>query len=254
MLAYASRTGTRRNIASLRAAGWRMLVSATGAHRHEGMPYAVDNGAWSAFQQQAPWDEVAFSRLVSSHGRSADFVVVPDVVADANASLRQTSEWLPRLAESLPIDGPKLLVAVQDGMAEQDVAPWIGGRVGVFLGGSTEWKLATMRRWGDLCSRRGVWYHVGRVNSAKRIRACAESGATSFDGTSVTMYADTLPPLDMARREGTLDGPAWTDPPRDYAADAATVAAELASYRDDDDVWVKAGALRAMLDAARGCR
>ena len=28
MIAYASRTGTRRNLAALRAAGWRLLVSA----------------------------------------------------------------------------------------------------------------------------------------------------------------------------------------------------------------------------------
>lgn len=39
MLGYASRTGTRRNLAALRAAGWRLLVSATGVHRDEGFPF-----------------------------------------------------------------------------------------------------------------------------------------------------------------------------------------------------------------------
>ena len=34
--------------------------------------------------------------------------------------------------------------------------------------------------------------HVGRVNTARRIRLCAEAGVNSFDGTSATMYACTL--------------------------------------------------------------
>jgi hypothetical protein len=41
MQMYASRTGTRRNLAALRAAGWRLLVSATGVHRHEGFCYML---------------------------------------------------------------------------------------------------------------------------------------------------------------------------------------------------------------------
>lgn len=45
MIGYASRTGTRRNLDALRAAGWRLMVSARGALRTEGFPYALDNGA-----------------------------------------------------------------------------------------------------------------------------------------------------------------------------------------------------------------
>jgi hypothetical protein len=64
MVSYASRTGTRRNLAEMREAGWRLLVSAAGVLRTEGMLYAIDNGAWSAFQQGRPFDEDAFMRAV----------------------------------------------------------------------------------------------------------------------------------------------------------------------------------------------
>ncbi len=56
MIAYASRTGTRRNLAALRDAGWRLMVSARGVLRTEGFPYGLDNGAWTAFQRDEPFD------------------------------------------------------------------------------------------------------------------------------------------------------------------------------------------------------
>lgn len=46
MVGYASRTGNKRNLAALRNANWRLLVSAKGELRTEGMRYALDNGAW----------------------------------------------------------------------------------------------------------------------------------------------------------------------------------------------------------------
>ena len=54
MIGYASRTGTKRNLAALRDAGWRLLVSAAGRceplrGHAASFAYALDNGAWSAF-------------------------------------------------------------------------------------------------------------------------------------------------------------------------------------------------------------
>jgi hypothetical protein len=42
--------------------------------------------------------------------------------------------------------------------------------------------------WGSLARRRHGHLHVGRVNSACRIRICAASGADSFDGSDVSRY------------------------------------------------------------------
>jgi hypothetical protein len=92
----------------------------------------------------------------------------------------------------------------KDGMEESDVRPFLGERVGLFVGGSTAWKLATLAQWARLGREVGCWVHVGRVNSSRRIAACAGVGATSFDGTSVSRFAKTLRPLDAARRQLSL--------------------------------------------------
>lgn len=199
MVAYASRTGTRRNLVALRAHGWRLMVSARGALRHEGFGYALDNGAWTAHQRGEPFDVAAFERAVDALGAGADFIVAPDIVMGGGDSLRLTEAWLPRLVDVAPV-----LVAVQDGIEPADVAPLLGVRVGLFVGGSTEWKEHTAATWGALGRSRGAHVHVGRVNTARRIHLCAYAGAHSFDGSSVTRYVANLPRLDRARRQEPL--------------------------------------------------
>lgn len=189
VISYASRTGTRRNLAVMRDAGWRLLVSARGVLRHEGFRYALDNGAWTAFQRGEPFDVAAFEKAVALLGAGADWIVVPDKVADREESLRMAAEWLPKLRGTAP-----LLFAVQDGMTEADVPD----DCGVFLGGSTEWKLATMRRWGIFCRATGRYYHVARVNTARRIAQAKEADADSIDGSAVSRFADAMPRLRRA--------------------------------------------------------
>src|SRR5690242_4564155 len=98
VMAYASRTGTRRNLDLLRRLGWGLMVSAAGRHRTEGFTsWALDNGAWTAFAQKQPWNEQPFLELVEQLGHGADFIVAPDIVAGGLASLRLSEAWLPRL-------------------------------------------------------------------------------------------------------------------------------------------------------------
>ena len=198
-MAYASRTGTRRNLAALRAAGWRLFVSATGAHRTEGFRYALDNGAWTAHQQDRPFDVAAFERLVSGLGAGADFLVVPDIVAGGLESLAFSRAWLPRLQGVCP-----LLLAVQDGIEPDDVAGLVGSELGIAVGGSTDWKEERMRDWGRVARESGAYLHVLRVNTIRRIRLCQDAGADSFDGSSVSRFVVNLTGLDLARRQGHL--------------------------------------------------
>lgn len=199
MICYASRTGTRRNLAALRAAGWRLLLT-PGSHLHaHGFRFALDNGAWAAYLGGRDLDTDAYQQALEKVGAAADWVVAPDIVAGGMRSLDLTATWLPRLA-CLRL----VLIAVQDGMTPADVRPFVGSGVGVFLGGSTAWKLATMQRWGDWADTLGVYFHIGRVNTARRIRMAHRAGADSIDGTSASRYAVTLPRLDTASRQPTL--------------------------------------------------
>lgn len=199
MIPYASRTGTRRNLAALRAAGWRLMVSAKGALRAEGFPYAIDNGAWSAYVAGEPFDEPAFLRAYGRLGHGADFVVLPDIVAGGGASLAFSLAWRARLDAVCP-----QMLAVQDGMTPAEVGPLVGQALGIFVGGTSEWKEATMALWGAVARERGAKLHVGRVNSRRRVALCAAAGADSFDGSSVSRYAVTIGMLDSARRQPDL--------------------------------------------------
>lgn len=189
---YASRTGTKTTLAKMREMGWSLLVSAAGVVRTEGFEHAggvaLDNGAWSAYLKGSPFDEDAFCRALDKVGEVAQWTVLPDIVAGGRASLDLTLTWLDRL-NGFP---GRLLIAVQDGIEPDDVRQYLGPMVGIFLGGSTEYKLRTMDAYGALARRRQCYFHVGRVNSLKRINACAQAGADSFDGTSVIAFPDSI--------------------------------------------------------------
>jgi hypothetical protein len=178
------------------------MVSAKGVLRTEGFKYALDNGAWWAFNKGVPFDATAFLAAFDKLGGGADFVVLPDIVAGGVRSLEFSLEWKRRLWQKCPF-----YLAVQDGMSTTTVAPHIGwgtGIYGIFVGGTTEWKERTMQDWGKLTQEKNCRLHVGRVNSARRIHLCEAAGANSFDGSSVSRYAVSLPKLENARQQKEL--------------------------------------------------
>lgn len=207
MAAYASRTGTASTLRDLRAAGWRLLVSAKGVRRTEGfLQYGLDNGAWTAFQSGASFDERAFLGAVEELGENADFVVVPDIVRGGHESLRFSLRWLERLWW---LRGVKL-IAVQDGVSARDIRQLVGPEVGIFIGGTDTWKERSAMMWGDLAAGSGCHLHMGRVNTVRRMRIASDAGCHSFDGTSVTRWSKTLPLLEAARQalaaQGNISG------------------------------------------------
>lgn len=204
-MCYASRTGTRRNLDALRKAGWGLLISRTGVWRTEGFSdYVLDNGAWSDFRAGRSFDEDAFERLIDRLGAGATWIVLPDIVEGGLASLELSVRWSNRCLSICP----SVLIPVQDGMTEDDISPFVGRNVGVFLGGSTEWKISTMGAWGAFCRQRGIHYHVARVNTVKRMGMAAAAGADSIDGSSGSRFAVTIPKLTYASRQPDLWAPA----------------------------------------------
>lgn len=180
-------------------AGWRLLLTPN-IHTNPGMPYALDNGAYGCWLRRVAFDEWSFRGLLQAKGRDADWCVVPDIVTAGHESLAYSLRWLPEVQNWTKLP----LLAIQNGMSVEDLRPHVSESVGLFLGGTTEWKLASMPKWGEFAREANCYLHIGRVNSRRRIRYCASVGANSFDGTSVTRYAVTLPALDFERRQDYL--------------------------------------------------
>ena len=140
------------------------------------MPYALDNGAYSAFLNQQPFDSSAFIKLLKNarlHSRPL-WAAVPDVVMDAEATLKGWPKWVPIIKQYMP--AVKLAFVVQDGMTPEDVP---NDADVIFVGGSTEWKFKYLRIWTAHFPR----VHVGRVNSERKLWQCYDAGVESCDGT-----------------------------------------------------------------------
>lgn len=142
--------------------------------------WAMDNGAFAGF------DEGAFVRMLERFWDCTEgclFVVAPDVVADAAATLRKWPFWS-RLIRGLGF--PPAFVA-QDGLTS-DCVPWDEMRT-LFVGGSTAYKESMAVR--SLCAyakARGIWVHWGRVNGKRRYEMAMKAGCDSFDGTGFSMF------------------------------------------------------------------
>ena len=142
---------------------------------YEFMPYALDNGAFGAWVNKRPFDESAWSNLLEwakNSGQPPLWVLVPDVVADKDATLASWKRFAPIAAGY----GWPLAFAVQDGMCPADVP---SDADVIFVGGTTEWKWANAHRFGDRFNR----VHIGRVNSLKLLRLAKNARAESCDGT-----------------------------------------------------------------------
>lgn len=193
-----------RNLKAMAAHGWGLLAGPADVSRYARLEppwrFALDNGAWGCFQRGDQLDERAFLHAVEELHVSADWLVLPDIVTGGMRSLEYSLRWLDELTwVTCPV-----LIAVQDGMTEADVRPHLSKRVGLFLGGSTEWKLHTMHAWGQLARETGAHYHVGRVNTKRRIRLAISAGAHSCDGTSATVFSVTAGPLAAAAKQQAL--------------------------------------------------
>lgn len=142
------------------------------------IPYALDNERFSAWSSGKPWDEAKWVRMLDwakLSGQRPLWALVPDVVADRDATLADWRKYAPQLARY----GWPLAFAVQDGMTKSDVP---SDADVVFVGGSTEWKWRTVRTWCGEFERA----HVGRVNTYRRLWDCHDAGAESGDGTGWT--------------------------------------------------------------------
>lgn len=159
-----------------------------------GIPWAADNGCYQGLD--APLYRAMLATIAGLPG--CLFVVVPDVVSDAPATIALWREWAPEVART----GHPLAFVAQDGLRSEDV-PW--NELGcLFIGGSTEWKLgARCAALADEAKRRGLHLHMGRVNGRRRLNYARLIGCDSVDGTGFSRFRDTW--LDVAITEWRHD-------------------------------------------------
>lgn len=159
--------------------GWRNTVRGEVV-----MPYAIDNGMYHA-PDKPPKGESALppfyallQRFIQDDNQPV-FVVSPDVPYDgAKTKLLSAKHY--EIIRATGYTG-RIAIAVQNGMTPDD----LDGYEAVFVAGSTEWKWATASGWMDEARARGMWGHVARVNTIKRVRQCIDMGADSADGTGI---------------------------------------------------------------------
>jgi hypothetical protein len=148
--------------------------------------WAADNDAFG------DWSPERFHTMLTAIAHALDrsrflWVACPDVVADAHATLIRWQEWYPQIAY---LGLPAAFVG-QDGLERiSDEIPW-EDMAAFFVGGSTDWKLSiAAERFVREARSRGIWTHVGRVNTRKRLRHAVEIGADSIDGTCFSRWPD----------------------------------------------------------------
>lgn len=140
--------------------------------------HGLDNGCFAQGESFVPGDWLEWLAGLRRYRERCLFAVAPDVVGDAVTTLARSVPYLPTIRQL----GYPAAFVTQDGCT-YDLVPW-GQFDCLFIGGSDDWKLSRMS-WALVAEakRRGLWVHVGRVNSFDRLMTCALYGVDSADGT-----------------------------------------------------------------------
>lgn len=148
-------------------------------------PYFIDNGAWSAHVSGEEWDFEAFLSLldrVEDMPREPDFVVLPDIVGDAEGTYRRSATFL-RYVTKRDLS-PYL--AVQDGMDVEKAVRYALKLEcdGIFIGGSSAWKHKVSGRFLAESHENGLKCHLARPG-IENILDTIERGFDSLDTTTI---------------------------------------------------------------------
>ena len=169
-----------------------------------GMAWGADNDALAGVQPDA-----YLAMLDAIAGAPRDqlkFVAAPDAVERTPQGIVGSWEgtrWLWRCwRPALVARGLPAAIVLQDG-ATPDTVPW-DELSAVFVGASTHWKLSRSAELLVCMARaRGLWTHVGRVNTTARLARVEAMGADSIDGGQFSRWPEKYLPSFLARLEVT---------------------------------------------------
>ena len=139
---------------------------------------------WVGAERYAAW----LGKYTAEERERCLFATAPDVVGDAAATLEMSRPWFAVIREL----GYPVAYVLQDGQEDVPV-PW-DEIDAVFIGGSDAFKLGPVA--AELAAeakRRGLWVHMGRVNSRKRMVYAHSIGCDSADGTWLLAGARRAP-------------------------------------------------------------
>lgn len=150
--------------------------------------WCADNGCFSG-----AWSEREWWMWLLSLPRSCRFAVAPDVFLPTDESHAATLDRWHNYGPKMQRHGFRAAFVAQVGCTP-DAIPDADA---LFLGGTTEWKLSHHAAACVAAAKaRGMWVHMGRVNSERRLRIAASWGVDSADGTFLTFGPDkNLPRL-----------------------------------------------------------
>lgn len=143
------------------------------------VPWVLDNGRYSAWSKGRQWNEERYLATLAKAktvDRPPHWIAVPDVVADAPATIHEWRHWSERLRD---MTGWPLALCVQNGMSKDDVESLHPQPSVIFVGGTKEWKWRTLWSWCRGFPR----VHVGRCGSFDQLVNAHRCGAESCDGT-----------------------------------------------------------------------
>jgi hypothetical protein len=157
---------------------WQLRTPLTG-YKIAGVPWGLDNGCFTEFNRPK-WERM----VIESETERPVFVTLPDIVGDAIRTLELFDHF-----KLFTNEVPRALV-LQDGIGQHRI-PW-DDVAAVFVGGSDDFKYSQEAINACKAARMlGKWVHVGRVNTASRVRNWAEV-ADSLDGSGISRYDHML--------------------------------------------------------------
>jgi hypothetical protein len=142
-------------------------------------PYALDNGAFAAWDQsenvwrEELWDVEAWRKMIrwaQAQAQQPRWAIVPGWIGSGERTIER---WY-QFEREVPF---AKALAVQDGMSvaqARDINPDV-----ICVGGTTEWKWATVEKWAKSFPR----VHVLRVNSPQKLAYLDQLGVEYCDGT-----------------------------------------------------------------------
>mgnify|MGYP003674119133 CR=1 FL=1 len=152
--------------------------------------WVLDNNVYAeTFKGGGSWDWDAWdTKIAKIYERDLipDFIVLPDVIGDADASFMQSEYYFERMIRGCHHEAESLdhAFVLQDGMTPNTIGAWLDDWEDyiftLFLGGSDAFK-STAPAWAAFAHSRGLTLHYGRAGTPTKVRHAIDSGADSLD-------------------------------------------------------------------------